>query len=657
MHKELTLPQKLLAGFSVLILVVIGLGISSWLGLSKVTNTAALSHEANLTSDLVDKTGAYRRDFAIYGFDTLQGESSNAAEKWEKVYQQYTQSLENLKNNGNVTGNIEREIAHTLDISRGYASTFSEQKKSYKMKQDAFKEWGKIGWAVTEEINRVVTDVLNTGMDQVMSSGNINKIKVWNTYATSLDRDFIQSFLLLRVTAVYLLATDGDAQWEGYNKQLNITRQGLAQWQRTIEGNESLQTTGRFLQNQLDLYEQAGKNYWEGVLLKRETDQLLRKEAGEIVASINTVNEHFIAQSNNASASTKNLTLIAVIAAIIIGVVISLLLVKNIVTSIKSVIMNLRSGSEQVTSASNQLSASSMSLSEHANEQASSLEEVSSSLEEMSSMTKQNADNSAQVNTLMVSTQDQVTQGAQSMEQLNKAIKEIKQSSDETAHIIKTIDEIAMQTNLLALNAAVEAARAGEAGRGFAVVAEEVRNLAQRSAEAAKNTAQLIVQAQKRADGGVDLATHTKTVIDEISNGASHVATLVNEIAAASEEQSQGIDQINTAVAQLDKVTQENAANAEEAASSGEELASQAQMLDTVVARLVSIIGSADGAKGASHQYGGQPTNQVVLSKKSLSAPITNRANARALGPLKQSAEVSPEKVLPLDTDDDLKQF
>ncbi|RKY23543.1 MAG: methyl-accepting chemotaxis protein [Planctomycetota bacterium] len=239
---------------------------------------------------------------------------------------------------------------------------------------------------------------------------------------------------------------------------------------------------------------------------------------------------------------------------------------------------------EQVASASGQVSSASQSLAEGATEQAAGLEETSSSLEEMSSMTKQNADNAQQANTLAGEAQKAANSGNEAMNRMDNAINEIQKSSDETAKIIKVIDEIAFQTNLLALNAAVEAARAGEAGKGFAVVAEEVRNLAMRSAEAAKNTTAMIDESVKNAKNGVDIATDVGKTFGEIVSGITKTGNLVSEIAAASQEQAQGIDQINTAMAQMDKVTQQNAANAEESASASEELSAQAEGLQAMVA-------------------------------------------------------------------------
>ena len=241
-------------------------------------------------------------------------------------------------------------------------------------------------------------------------------------------------------------------------------------------------------------------------------------------------------------------------------------------------------GAEQVTSASVQVSTGGQSLSQGASEQASSLEEVSSSLQEMSSMTKQNALNAREAKGVSEQARDSADKGVESMSRMSSAINKIKSSSDSTAKIVKTIDEIAFQTNLLALNAAVEAARAGDAGKGFAVVAEEVRNLAMRSAEAAKNTANLIEDAVKNSENGVAINAEVLKNFHEIAEKTNKVSQVVAEIAAASEQQDEGISQVNKAVEQLNQVTQQNAANAEESASAAEEMSSQSEEMRSMVA-------------------------------------------------------------------------
>ena len=259
-------------------------------------------------------------------------------------------------------------------------------------------------------------------------------------------------------------------------------------------------------------------------------------------------------------------TAIGVVLAIILG----LILERAIISPIQGYIGGLREGAEQVTAASLQVSSASQHLADGTSEQASSLEETSSSLEELSSMTKHNADNAHQAKAMMTDVQKIVEKVNHHMEQMGDAILEITRSSEETSKIIKTIDEIAFQTNLLALNAAVEAARAGEAGAGFAVVADEVRNLALRSAEAARNTSDLIENTIKAVHNGKELTQLTQEAFRENMTISGKVGQLVEEIATASQEQSQGIGQINTAVAQMDKSVQQAATSAEASAAAAE---------------------------------------------------------------------------------------
>ena len=312
---------------------------------------------------------------------------------------------------------------------------------------------------------------------------------------------------------------------------------------------------------------------------------------GKIVEINITVGNETVASSTAQASFLKVTSLVSLTAGVLLAISLGLLISKNINTALRQIVDSLTEGAEQVASASGQVSSASQSLAEGATEQAAGLEETSSSLEEMSAMTKQNADNAQQANGLAAEAKRVAEEGNRAMVKMDDAIKAISKSSDETSKIIKVIDEIAFQTNLLALNAAVEAARAGEAGKGFAVVAEEVRNLAMRSAEAAKNTSALLEGSVKNSQNGVQIATEVGKSLGEIVDKINKTNELVGEIAAASNEQAQGIEQVNKAVSEMDKVVQANAANAEESASASEELSAQAETMNNVVGELVALVG------------------------------------------------------------------
>ena len=337
--------------------------------------------------------------------------------------------------------------------------------------------------------------------------------------------------------------------------------------------------------------------------------------------------------------------------ALLIGILMAVFITRSITLPIRRVIEALNEGADQVASAAGQVASASQSLAEGSSEQASGIEETSSSLEEMSSMTRQNAENAGQANSLMAETRQVVVQANASMSQLTLSMTDISKASEETFKIIKTIDEIAFQTNLLALNAAVEAARAGAAGAGFAVVADEVRNLAMRAADAAKNTSGMIEETVKKIKSGSGLVTGTNEAFQQVAARSDRVAELIGEITAASIEQAQGIEQVNLAVTEMDKSTQQNAATAEESASASEELNAQAEQMKRVVGELVAMVGSAGSKVGKS---GHGPDNSIQIQPKALGISISKKKTP-ALS-MTRGGEVHPEQLIPMD-DDDLKSF
>jgi len=291
-------------------------------------------------------------------------------------------------------------------------------------------------------------------------------------------------------------------------------------------------------------------------------------------------------------AATDLRNVVIILGASVIGGVLVLLFVfaSRIAAPITELAGNLRLGADHTAQAAGQVSQTSQSLAEGASRQAASLEETSASLEELSSMTHQNTDNAEKAKQFANQARQSADSGVSEMQHMQEAMAAIKQSSDEIAKIIKTIDEIAFQTNILALNAAVEAARAGEAGAGFAVVAEEVRNLAQRSAVAAKETGSKIEDSISKTAQGVDISQKVAVSLSEIAQKIRQVDELAGQVASAAAEQNRGLAQINKAVTEIDQITQTNAASAEESASAAEELNAQSAVMKDSVEKLDALI-------------------------------------------------------------------
>jgi methyl-accepting chemotaxis protein len=353
------------------------------------------------------------------------------------------------------------------------------------------------------------------------------------------------------------------------------------------------------------------------------------------------------ARISNSIAASRNAILIT---STVGGVGMALLMlgiVRGLNRAIQRIAGTLEEGSTQVAAASREVAESSQVLAQGASDQAASLEETSSSLEEMSSMTRKNAETAHQASLLSAEAKTAADKGNQAMTRMSGAINDIERSAIETARIVKTIDEIAFQTNLLALNAAVEAARAGETGKGFAVVAEEVRNLAMRSAAAAKSTANMIDSSVASAKNGVLMAQEVGATLTEIQRAAQKANALIGEIASASHEQSMGIDQVNTAVQQMDRVTQSNAAGAEESAASSQELNSQAEQLKCVVTEMLGLIG-------------GQTTDASDHARRSPTATTAHHEQrSQRISSARSGALVGrrPSKAMPLDDQESFRDF
>ncbi len=671
MLRNLTLNQKIGGGFGIVVTLLVVVALCSIFGLGGVVNNAREVIGGNkLASEItqrhvdhlewVNQVNALITNPEVTELDVQTDPHKCAFGKWyygegrdhaEKLVPALGEHLDDIEEHHNSLH------ASAVEISEHFKQADLELSASLEARKGDHLRWvARVKDALlsgrSSDID-VETDPNRCALGQWLVSSEAEHLARKHPEIGTLIRQIDQPHRELHATA------------DDIRSALDSHRKASANNIYTQETQPAADATLALIDRIIDRNNQHVKGMLEAEkIYANKTVPALHQVGGLLQKIVNTTRENILTddQMLSAAAGTRILVIICSSIAAIAGIGLAVVIASGISRALKPIISGLSNGSEQVASASEQLSSSSQQLSEGASEQASSLEEISSSLEEMSSMTKQNAQSAKQANSMAAEVSSNVNDSTEAMGEMSDAIGRIKTSSDETAKIIKTIDEIAMQTNLLALNAAVEAARAGEAGRGFAVVAEEVRNLAQRSAEAAKNTAELIEGAQRNAENGVSSSERVAGMLTSITEGVQKVTQLIDEVSAASSEQSEGIEQVNTAVAQMDQVTQQNASSSEESASASEELSSQAQSLNEIVEQLVILTGGTlrQGGGGLGripNAGGGRRIAHVSAGEQKRLAPAStthSRRTSTKPAPTREqfSKERTPEELIPFDGGD-----
>ena len=559
---QMTMGKRIAAGTVIMLILMVVVGLVGYTGLRRVSEVTEFYGDINgfqqTVASVKGETDQYY--LALY---------NDARELQDKAYKGTLSQLEKALA---MVGEIKRQP--TVDVQ-------GKEKLEYSEKE-------------LNEYQTALGNYARAEQEKIRLSGEIKAI--YDPFLAKIEsgsiwiEEMTLHWRIMMSVADAYLNKDTDENWGRAEEGLSKLQKSIADWTEKVQTSDELSPVAKEIQTLCDdFFAKAGQHH----------DQVLtqRQFAGKMNASkenLDKVCSEFgsLSVQNLKDRTRLSLKMIfgCIIASLLIGSFYAVISIRKIVGRINKVIKGVNSGAEQVFNATEQVASASQSLAEGASEQAASLEETSSSLEEMSSMTKSNADHANQAKNMMNEAQGIVEKVERHMGEMADAIENINKSSEETQKIIKTIDEIAFQTNLLALNAAVEAARAGEAGAGFAVVADEVRNLAMRAADSAKSTAVLIGDTIRAVKTGNDLTVSTKNAFQDNIVITGKVCQLVEEIAAASNEQATGIDQVSGAVSEMDRVVQQNAAHAEQSASAAVEMNAQAREMKGFVNDLVILV-------------------------------------------------------------------
>lgn len=575
----------------VFLFIVSGLGIWS---LVKVKNNSLVLTKTDQVARELLELRRQEKNFALRGFKKLEGDKLNSVEKWEVGYNRLMELCSEILKDKTVPESYKKILESSLEISKKYREAFiNKYVASYSPKEEAFSDWRNLAENITKQLN-------------LLPSGEIL-------------HEFKEAFILLRLRAIYAVYLQDERAFEAYSSQLAAVKNVLAKLEENLSsGDESSRKTISTLKGFVEAYEEAGKKYYQAFKMGVEGEKEMIATARESLEKLddlaniirkNSMDSIIILQRVFASCS-----LLGFILAFLVG----FLVTRSITKPLSRVGQDLSSATQQIVSVSEVLISENHKLAEGASQQAASVEESSASIEEISSMAKQNTSRTSEIKDLMTTTQQVMSEVYSVLKDTVTAMDEIKQAGDETQSIVKKIDEIAFQTNLLALNAAVEAARAGEAGAGFAVVADEVRSLALKAAQAAKDTGNLIEASSQKISVGKSLIAKAEKSFENLVSVASKINVLVEDIARSSAEQSTGMEQLSTAIREIDKVVNTNAAAAEHVASIAEELKNRVRMIQNATEELQMLIGGKNLHRDTTSAEE-KTASKVTLTKK----PVT----------------------------------
>ncbi len=574
---KMNIRQKLFLFFGWAVCAILIICIIGAISYTRIEKRQELKAKLNATAKKVQECRLIEKSYLQYFSDEQKKQFSSVANEMTTILDE----LEKHNDNENNLDKISEKYRHQFDQVAKLHEEHAELKLQIAQPmQNALSSMDKIKSLLDERQYELQIEGEDLGPEEVQLATILRDCKI-----AFLELKNLQTQFLTTGEVSYL---DKFKEISNGNVQAFII--SLMEFSRALENKDYI-ANSEIVNKSLDNFLGMISKSLEYGQKENEAITNLDHAGNEIIIET----DKFLTAQDEQIKSEKYLALMVVV--IVTGISIlaftgmSLHMIRSITHSIQGIVSVIKSGITQMAESATEIATSSRSLSEGATEQAASLEETSSTLEEMSSMTKSNAVNAGEADSFMASTNETVNTTSVSMNHLISSMQDISKASEETANIIKAIDEIAFQTNLLALNAAVEAARAGEAGKGFAVVAEEVRNLAMRSAAAADNTSALIETTCNEINNGSKLVTEANTAFNNVGESAGKVGALLSEIAEASKEQSTGINQVNEAITRIDQVTQQFAAELCNFTCTSDSMKNKAQDIRTAVEDLDALIG------------------------------------------------------------------
>ena len=659
MLKDTTLSVKISIGFGILILIAFVLGMVAIVNMKTVEHKSTkLAYEY---APEVEMANGMERNYRLamynmrgYGLTGSENYLRNARDNISQVKVSLNEAkMHGVKYPGLVK--LIKGVTETEKALADYEKLMDETEQRSGVIEEDRKLSDKAAGSYMKSCNAFLANQ-NSALDKEIESGQAtinqlqerhNKVSWINDIIDVGNDTRVKNFKAqaLRDTSIMKGALTNFSKMDDLLRKIRtITRKpfDISQLDEIEKSKNDYQTAMKgLLENLTRLQELAKERDRVGTIVVKAAEAISK-------AGVNITNQYSKEAASELS-SASSIMITGLIIALILGVIIAIIIIRSITKPIITAVQTISDGNSQVVSASNEISSSSIALAEGATQQASAVEEVSATVEESTAINNQNAENSREANSLATTANESASRGNEKIKDLMSSMDGISTSSEKIAKIIKTIDEIAFQTNLLALNAAVEAARAGEHGLGFAVVAEEVKNLAQRSANAAKETADIIEESIEQIKNGNSIAQETNEAFEDIVDKVQKTSNIIGEISTSVNEQAEGMNQVATAMGQIDEITQQNAASSEEAAAAAEELNAQAlSMLDSVaeIAKMVGIdVNTQSAPQSSSHRRVSSKPKQIV--HKTPSKPKAKKQPPQATG---------HDDVFPLD-EGDLKHF